>query len=228
MSEKPPNYIDKVGFEIEGGWAGTPGISPFPDISLKREGSINGQTLFGAKPIEAVHIGEAVSPPLNYEKDAWEEWLLSHWPDAEPKHRTNRTCGLHVHISTKSMKDYSLLSSKSFLTQLQTEMVKLGKKLNLPPKHVFWERMYGYNEFCGFDFDPAKQMRVTNGAGNRTRYGYLNYCYRLHGTIEFRALPTFRDGSIALRFISLYFDQVNAYLASVGKVEIKRSAALVG
>src|SRR5512136_62524 len=90
--------ILKVGFEIEGGWEGKPGVAPFTDCMVIADHSINGQTLHGAEPIDAPHVGEVVSEPIPYAED-WEGWLTTHWPNAEPEHRTNRTCGFHIHLS---------------------------------------------------------------------------------------------------------------------------------
>lgn len=220
-----PRRIDKVGFEIEGGWGGKPGVSPFPDISLIREGSINGQTLHGAKPIQAVHIGEVVSEPLDYETGKWEEWLTTHWPNADPPNRTNRTCGYHIHLSTLSMKDYALLGSKSFLFSLAETFNRLGKALDLPKKHVFWERMTGQNTFCTLDFNPSRQMQVAM-KGGRNRYGWLNFAWKMHKTVELRSLPTFRDAAIALRFTETYFTFTTNWLEAHQDVKLRKEGSL--
>lgn len=218
--------IDKVGFEIEGGWDGKKGVSPFSDISLIADHSINGQTRAGAPAIAAVHVGEAVSKPFPYDpKEPWIEWLSSHWPNAVPPHRTNRTCGFHIHLSTKSMKDYSLLASKSFLMELKETMEAEGKAIKLPKKHVFWERILGFNTFCPLDFDPAEQMKVSR-KGGRNRYGWLNFSWTLHKTMEFRALPTFRDAAVALRFTLAYLQFVEEWLEANQTLSLRREASL--
>jgi hypothetical protein len=214
-----------VGFEIEGGWAGEPGISPFTDIPLIPEHSINGQTTNGAPKIKAPHIGEAVSKPMEFEKAPWPEWLYEHWPNAEPRHRTNRTCGFHIHLSPLSMRDYTLLSSKVFLYSLHNRLVEVGKLCKLNENHVFWERMGGFNSFCNLHFDPAAQMRI-NKKGGKNRYGWLNFAWTMHGTMEFRALPTFRDAQVALRFTTEYFDFVNSWLDENQSLNLRRFAKL--
>jgi hypothetical protein len=222
------NHIDKVGFEIEGGWTGKRGISPFEDISLISDHSINGQQLGTSARIKATHVGEAVSPPFLYEGEEWPLWLYEHWPNAEPKHRTNRTCGFHIHVSTKSLKDYTLLSGKSFLFGLRDRMNELGHAIALNPKHIFWERMEGFNTFCTLDFNPALQMGLKNKNGiSKVRYGYLNFSWGIHRTMEFRGLPTFRDAQVALRFATSYLDYINYYLDGCSDVVVKRSAASV-
>lgn len=216
--------ISKVGFEIEGGWDGEPFISPFEDISLVHDNSINGQTLASAPRILAQHVGEAVSPPIEVE-GKWKEWLVDHWPNAAPANRTNRTCGLHIHISLKSLRDYSLLGSKSFLYGVKEEMMDVGKKMKLPKKHVFWERMEGANSFAPIDFDAAQQMRVTQ-KGGRNRYGWLNFAWAMHGTVEFRALPTFRDSKVAVAFVSRYLNFVEEWLDENQEMSLSHSASL--
>lgn len=204
--------VKSIGFEIEGGWDGTIGVSPFKDISLIHDHSINGQTLEDRR-IVACHIGEAVSPPFLLEDD-WVGWLTSHWPNAEPPNRANNTCGFHIHVATHSKRDYSLLTYKSFLFYLRDRMMLHGQKVDLPKSHNFWKRMDGFNRFCQLDFNPAAQICLikTNGVQN-TRYGWLNYSWRAHGTIEFRALPTFRDASVGKSFAVEYVRTIDDFLA---------------
>jgi hypothetical protein len=219
------SYIDKVGFEVEGGWDGKAYESPFSDITLIADHSINGQQLKSSSPIVATHVGELVSPAFPFLDEGWPLWLYEHWPNAAPKNRTNRTCGFHIHLSTKSMKDYTLLSAKDFLFGLRDRMNELGHQISLPSKHIFWERMDGFNTFCSLNVNPGAQMGLrTKGTSNPLRYGYLNFSWGLHGTMEFRGLPTFRDAQVALRFVAAYLDYVNSYLTLVQNVQVKRTA----
>lgn len=225
--------ILKVGFEIEGGWDGKPGVAPFNDCKVIADHSINGQTLGEAKRIAAVHVGEVVSLPMDYsppgeEKPYWAEWLTSHWPNAEPEHRTNRTCGFHIHVSVDNHLSYAHLTSKSFLLQLRDRMIEVGKELELPKKHLFWERMHGANTFCDLFFDAAEQMKIRTKGMNRVRYGWLNFASGLHGTVEFRALPTFRDAHVAVRFASEYFKLVDAWLEACADTKLSRSKVFKG
>jgi hypothetical protein len=143
----------------------------------------------------------------------WQGWLTTHWPNAAPEHRTNRTCGFHIHISLDNWRSYAHLTSKSFLLALRDRMIEVGKEVDLPKKHSFWERMHGANTFCDLFFDPAAQMRLTT-KGGRVRYGWLNFAFNMHGTVEFRALPTFRDAHVAVRFSDEYFQLVERWLAA--------------
>jgi hypothetical protein len=224
-------HIDKVGFELEGGWDGVRGISPFTDITLIEDGSINGQGLRGERggqAINATHVGEAVSPPMSITEAVdgevvWKKWLLSHWPNAAAPNRTNCTCGFHIHISLLSMKDYAFLSSKVFLFDLQDAMLTLGKALDLSPRHHFWERMEGKNRFCRFIFDAASQMKVKKDGGvYNVRYGMLNFSWRAHGTVEFRALPTFFEAELGLKFAEAYLEFVNIWLDATEGIELVR------
>lgn len=215
----PNSRILKVGFEIEGGWAGEPGIAPFTDCKVIPDHSINGQTLNGAARISAVHVGEVVSEPIPFssmkgDTAEWVSWLLEHWPNAEPEHRTNRTCGYHIHLSVETPLEYALLTSKSFLLALRDRMIEVGREVKLPKKHTFWERVHGVNTFCDLFFDAGAQMGIKAKGINKVRYGWLNFSYGLHGTMEFRALPTFRDAAVAVRFSQEYFTLVDWWLAS--------------
>jgi hypothetical protein len=210
------SFISKVGFELEGGWDGEPGISPFPDLQLIVDHSINGQTLHTA-PIVAVHVGEAVSPPLLFEEEAaWVEWLRSHWPNAAlTANRTNSTCGYHIHVSFFSLKAYTLLTSKVFLFELRKAVLEWGKEAKLPSKHAFWTRVNGGNTFCTINFEANRQMALRSKAGvQRVRYGWLNFASGIHGTMEFRALPTFRDAEVGVTFAKKYFSFIDSYLAN--------------
>lgn len=224
-------HIAKVGFELEGGWNGTRRVSPFPDLTLITDGSINGQQLVDA-PIHAVHVGEAVSAPIEVEavdpegQLLWEKWLLEHWPNAAAPNRTNSTCGFHIHISLKSHKDYYLLSSKIYLLDLQKAMQSLGKRLigewdASAEAERFWLRVSGKNAFCGMFFDPAKQMKVKKDGGiHKVRYGWLNFSWAAHGTMEFRALPLFFEPTLGVRFAREFFFFTNAWLEEMGEREV--------
>jgi len=224
--------LSRVGFEIEGGWDGKAGISPFPDIALITDHSINGQTLKSDIPINPPHVGEAVSAPFPYlpaeSQPEWVNWLTSHWPNAEPPHRTNRTCGFHIHISLVDHLSYAQLTSKSFLLTLRDSMLEAGKERGVPKKHIFWERMHGANTFCDLFFDAGVQMGIKEKGINRSRYGWLNFSYGLHGTVEFRALPTFRDASLAVYFADKYFKLVDSWLAAQGEEVLSRTKTFKG
>lgn len=228
------SHLLKVGFEIEGGWAGKRGASPFKDLTLIKDGSINGQTLRDHQ-ITATHIGEAVSPPIDLQElvgggdcaiPKWQDWLEAHWPDADPPNRANNTCGFHIHVSVKSLRDYALLSSKSFPFELRERMMTLGKEVNLPKKHYFWSRMEGKNSFCTLLYDPAKQMGIDSKEEiNRTRYGWFNFAYKIHGTLEFRALPTFRDAHVAVLFTREYLAFLESWLDQHQSVSLEREVS---
>lgn len=233
MSEEAEaKTIKSVGFEIEGGWDGTPGLKPIPGPGdFTTDHSINGQSLGDSRAIAPVHLGEAISPPLPYaETEVWKNWLLVNWPNADPPNRTNRTCGFHIHLSTYNLKQYTLLTSKALLYEIHTTLDALGKDLKIPPKHILWQRLMGLNRFCRLDFDSAAQMEVTMGnrANNQTRYGFLNFSWKLHGTVEFRALPTFRDAPIAVRFAEAYLATVHRHLVATEELDLSFSTKLIG
>lgn len=209
-------HIYKVGFEIEGGWDGAKGVAPCNKgkncCSWIADGSINGQQL-AEDPIAATHVGECVSAPIPFE-GAWKEWLQTHWPNAtNKKHRTNNTCGLHIHISVESLKDYTLLTSKRFLLDVQANLLEAGRVRGLPGNHYYWGRIQGNNPFCLLDFNAVAQMRLGDKAGiHKERYGWMNFAWNIHGTIEFRAFPTFVTAEEALFFTETYLNFVEDWL----------------
>jgi hypothetical protein len=226
---RPTFGIRSVGFEIEGGWGGIRGVHPFPGQRLIVDGSINGQTLGDAPAIRAIHVGEITSPPILYTED-WAQWLLTHWPNAPIKDRSNRTCGFHIHLSTHNLKQYSMLTSKALHKEILLRLMALAKKVELPSKHYFWQRIAGLNRFCTEQFDAYAQMHTVH-AGNRTnnvvRYGVFNFCWRLHGTLEFRALPTFRDAKIGVAFATAYLSTIEQFLLENADKTIAHETSLV-
>lgn len=197
--------INLVGLEVEGGWNGKPMVPPFEDIDLAADLSIDGTTMTTDNRLLLPHVGEAISPPLPVE--AVDDWIERHWP-----HGTNITCGYHIHVSLKNNLHYMLLTRKSFMLQVMRNMRSLALDLGLPPNHYIWHRLSGTNPFCTYQFDAGAQMEIKKKrVSDRTRYGFLNFAKGVHGTMEFRALPTFENAILAKRFTHLYLNLIEEY-----------------
>lgn len=205
-----PQRIDKIGVEIEGGWEGEPYISPFKDISLIADGSIDGQNL-KTKRLGTVHIGEAVSPPFPFEKlKELEEWIISHYPSG-----VNETCAFHIHVSLLSDDDYSTLMSWKFTRRFLMAAVEWGKDEGIGAKSPFWERVFGRNLFCTKAFNPdAQAAKVEKRHNDKERYGVFNFCHGVHHTVECRVFPAFATSQQAvsalkflLKFIQKFLDK---------------------
>lgn len=201
--------IHKVGLEVEGGWPGIPGINPFDDLALVADRSIDGRTLAADHPLLALaHVGEAVSEPLPADQEVIDKWIDKYWPTA-----ANNTCGYHIHISLKSAGNYMRLTSKAFLYSLIEKMKEIGLREGLPKTHYLWRRLNGANPFSMHHFDCSSQIRMARkSVGDRTRYGTLNFAWKIHGTVEFRALPTFESKGLAKVFTREYLEFVEGWL----------------
>lgn len=201
--------INLVGLEIEGGWDGQKGIRPF-DIPTIPDHSIDGRTVLPDFPLTCSHVGEIVSKPLEPSEVVIEAFLNKYWPQ-----HTNNTCGYHIHLSTKGMKDYSILTTKTFLYSLVKALLEKATSLALPANHYLFNRLRGNNPFTVMNFDASNQIRLKQkSVGSSLRYSILNYSWNLHGTIELRVLPTFDKVSLAKEFTFFYLDFVEKALAA--------------
>jgi hypothetical protein len=215
-------YIDRIGLEVEGGWPGKPRIPPFEDLTLVADHSIDGTTLPTDKPLTSTHVGEAVSLPLPMEEV--EEWLTKYWPK-----ETNRTCGYHIHISLRSPFHYMLLTKKAYAILLRKRMWALGLDRGFPKTHYLFARLSGDNPFCTFNFDASGQMNIREKrVGMRLRYGFLNFAKNIHGTVEFRALPTFDNVADAKAFTFEFLNVTEEFLERelLQVSEMKRTLSL--
>jgi hypothetical protein len=201
--------IYKIGLEIEGGWEGKAGLPPF-DIPIIADHSIDGRTVLSNNPLTCPHVGEVVSKPMLPDLATIETFLDKYWPQY-----SNNTCGYHIHLSTKSMRDYSILTTKTFLYSLVKALQEKATSLQLPPNHLIFSRLKGANPFAVLNFDASNQIRLKQKSiGNTLRYSILNYSWNLHGTVELRVLPTFDKVSLAKEFTFFYLDFVEEALAN--------------
>ena len=168
MPTPEPDHINLVGVELEGLWlkSRTP-KNPVHDGSVK----------FLDIKEPGCFVGETVSPPLT--KEQVKGWIDENYPA-----RVNDTCGLHIHISVRSDKDYIRLMSKDFECYFHDSMNKFGMRMGYNKEHPFWSRLRGSNPFCAKDFKPEEQVIRNDKRG--PRYAQLNYCFGLHGTLECR------------------------------------------
>lgn len=213
--------VKQIGLEVEGGWGGERGVPPF-DIPLIADHSVDGRTLPTDKELTTAHVGEIVSAPMDPDMRIIGPWIDKYWPDD-----ANRTCGYHIHLSFRRIKDYCLLTRKSFLYSLRKDMLDLGKELGLPDTHYLFARLNGANPFATINFDASRQILLNHKAvGDRTRYGFINCCWGLHKTIEFRALPTFETKDLAKKFTKRYLEFVESYLNEHANESIEYSVTM--
>lgn len=200
-------HINMVGLEVEGGWDGERYKSPF-DLPIIADFSIDGRTLQSDNPLRCNHIGEVVSKPMLPDPDAVGVWIDKYWPAY-----TNITCGFHIHTSYKSMRDYTALTTKGFLIELVNSIRLKAVEAGLKSNHYLFQRLNGGNPFTTFNFDASSQICLKQkSVGNRTRYGMLNFAWGIHGTVEFRAFPTFESANLARLFTFHYLSFIEQYL----------------
>jgi len=220
-----PRYkfrIQRIGIEIEGAWKTKPLPPPvvdpktgltrqfeappiFPDATrIKGDPSVKFPEARGLAA-----IGEVVSEPMI--RPALWAWIRAHYPDV-----TNRTCGIHVHMSLRHELDYQRLIDRRFHDHMLLGLHRWGLQQKLPADHVFWPRLRGTNLFCQDVFHGDFQTRYGNDRGrdyHDHRYGMINFCWGLHKTLEVRVLPTFADRRMAIRAIRRVLNLTEEFLA---------------
>lgn len=137
---------------------------------------------------------------------------------------TSRAAGMHVHMSFKEATSVTLLCSDAFFAYWKDRWEKWGTKLNV--QGAFWERLRNENQYCRpnsmNDFqNKGKKDLIDNGQHNRDdRYKAINFLAynktRPDGqpfkTVEFRLLPMFQKGNLAVNAIETLVDIVETFL----------------
>lgn len=197
-----PNYIKRIGLELEGGWSSRP-----PGAEMRRDGSVD---LSGS---DAQVVGEISSPPYARIETA-EEWLIANHP-----RYTNQTCGFHIHISTETDGLYCRLMCREFFDKFCAAYQAWGDEhltAQMPERRLFLDRLAGRNRYCLRDFKPddqaAYQPGVHGDEQRQHRYCLLNYCYKMHGTMESRLLPMFKAPSLSVSAMHCFVNTINSFL----------------
>lgn len=188
----PTRYIDRVGVELEGAWEDCP-------EELGHDGSVNVDCSGSDQYLEQ---GELASPPLGFLQA--QKWIRDSYPD-----KANETCGMHVHFSLKHNSDYARLMDKKFHEFFVAWMTKFGERYPIKNRH-YWERLKGNNRFCRKEHKPYRQMFRREKGDHR--YTQLNYCHSMHGTIECRLFPVFKEREIAVSAFKSLITCVETYL----------------
>jgi hypothetical protein len=204
-----PNFIKRIGLELEGGWRNRPAWD------VRRDGSV--------EIPRAELVGEISSPPYSMIENA-EAWMRKYYPQT-----VNHTCGFHIHISL-APGHYSMLMCEEFYAKFIAAYRKWGEETFRVPAGApvapeaarFYERLNGGNRFCQAQFNPDIQTQVVSRQNPTvwdTRYAQLNYCWTLHGTMESRLLPMFNDVNMSASAMRVFPAVVNEYLTEIGTVE---------
>lgn len=158
-------------------------------------------------------VGEVVSEPMI--RPALWNWIRDHYPDV-----TNRTCGIHVHMSLRHELDYQRLINRTFHDHMLVGLHRWGLAQKLAKDHVFWPRIRGCNLFCQdvHHGDLQAQFKGGHDAFHDNRYGMVNYCWQVHKTLEVRVLPTFADKKMAIRAVRRVLNLTEEYLAQARQI----------
>lgn len=149
------------------------------------------------------YVGEIASHP--FEKIA----NLLTFVDRYYTIKSNKFCGIHYHIKVKNMYEYNLLNSKRFFNDFLKAVEVFGISRQIEKESEFWKRLKGHNDhYCKRVFSPY----VAGSQSDPERYRIINYCYKKHGTVEFRLLPTFQSKKLAIEAIRFIHDFVNVWL----------------
>ena len=168
--------VETIGVELEGGW------DDEPETDIYGDGSVNVEGDFGS--------GEIQSPGLTW--DRLKNWIATNYPQ-----RVNSSCGFHIHVKMTTLGAYMGTMEQGFCTFLKKKLRQFGIKENIPRSDSFWLRLEGRNTYCRDEFRAAVQAAAR--AKTSERYTMINWCYRLHGTIEFRVLPMFANAEMAIK-----------------------------
>lgn len=198
-------HVKRAGIEIEGAFK-----KRFDDLEIIHDGSLckpPPPELLKWKP--RGHLGEVITGEGGIALEDVEPWMRAHYPDT-----ANDKCGLHVHMSfgNENLECFARCSHPKFYASFLKKMEAWGKRMKLSDagqEGQFWERLYGKNEYCKKAFIPNVQIKRTNKqVGHATpqlpvkqggdRYCHLFFGLGIHGTIEARLLPTFKDVNVSV------------------------------
>ena len=190
-------HINLMGIELEGGWAGTRSVNPFPSkTKIKHDGSVYFPRTREGDPF--LHYGEVVSEPLTPEQ--LRAFVAEHCPT-----HVNDSCGTHIHVSLKSNSLYGCILTPTFYKEIIQKYREYNdtviKDLDIHLYTVFATRLAGSNRYCKKGFKGLSQVQMDHKGSDR--YHQLNYCHRLRGTVEIRVLPATNNPRILTDLIDI-------------------------
>lgn len=196
--------INMMGLELEGAWIGYRQVPPFLDVDIKRDGSVS-----FCQPEDGtyLHYGEIVSEPMTPE-------LLSQWGYRHAPTAANDSAGTHLHVSMVRDSMYACLLTPTFqklLMRKLTEYNELFKDSDAETYNRFSARLLGKNSYCRKGYKGLSQIRLTSR--DRDRYQQVNFCFRLHGTVEIRVLPCTTNRNFIKGVVLLIRDVIEDFVA---------------
>ena len=129
--------------------------------------------------------------------------------------RVNDSCGGHVHISLTSKGYYGMLANENFANAstffIQNYFIENCGSFT---KTQLMRIIHG-TKYCQIGTDSYTiQNQIEVSAKSHCRYHAINFCERLHGTIEFRLVPAFsvRQKKELVQFIKALVQFIENYL----------------
>lgn len=210
------NRIKALGVELEGGWITKPPHKMHADGSvyvtwadlppgMEKPPDVHND--YGDLISPRILAGEVAMPPM-MPSEAWEQFMHDNYPPL-----VNKSCGMHLHMSFKYGRHYTLLMHKDFQDTLIHHLTQWANE-HLPMGHDFFRRLRGENSFCKLEHKPDQQA-VAQSKNSSDRYSAVNYPYALHGTIEVRVLGMMPTVELATDVIQTTMNITNAYLAKM-------------
>ena len=159
--------------------------------------------------------GEMVSPPLPTRELS--QWIRDNYPV-----RTNTSCGAHRHRSFKKIKYYSILMDRQFNQYLIDRLYAWGRKVGVREGSALFRRLNGDVHWCKSMYDGYRQISTSDKED--CRYRVINYCWKLHGTMEIRVLPAFQDVELTVSAHKELGDIMDDYIRSnINKLQQRRT-----
>jgi hypothetical protein len=195
---KQKNRVALVGVELEGGWVKLP-----PGINtLEPDGSV----FAGRKPAGVNFIGELPIGPILPAGIA--ELVRIHHPQ-----KVNATCGMHVHMSFDTLRDYQILMVPEYQKTMIHYLTLWAQDQKFKPEHHIWGRLRGESVFCQDKWWPDAQASTKRKGHDQHvhghRYTHVHFCGR-QNTIEIRTLPMMDALKTAVSAIHRVIDITNA------------------
>ena len=219
---KVRNRIRFVGAELEGAWNKFPPLEKFePDGSVFKAETYGSQVEWDRvklkiASLKITHTGELPSTPML--PIQLKTWMIKNYPQY-----TDKTCGLHIHMSFEDLKYYKRLMVPEYPITLRVYLKKWAVAEGLPDSHLIWDRVNGLNPYCSSRFWPDKQVgkKKNYDHGDGDRYTDVNYCWKQHKTIECRVLPMMETPELSYRGSKRILDITNACLVKLAQREKK-------
>ena len=225
-------HINLIGVELEGGWRSDKsrqeGWHGDGSVSVYDSDDDNDHTEDCDEDCDINHRrgrvqGEFVSPPMGL--TALSKFIKDNYPDD-----VDDSCGMHIHFSFHKDGDYARLMTTRFYGYFLRKMSAFGKAKHIRPSHEFWDRLAGRNTYCchniktirgeAEDFRDLVVMQRDSRSREEERYHHLNFCKRLHNTLEVRLLPMFESSKMAVAAAQFLAISIERYLRKPQRLRV--------